>query len=44
MKQFLQCPNLDYIDLSAQIIYQTVFPNFTFEEIENKINIELNKK
>jgi len=44
MKQHMPCPNLDYIDLSAQGIYQVAFPNSTFEEIENQIKIELNKK
>ncbi len=46
MKQNMSCPNMDYVDLMAQRIYQTAFPNSTFEEIEKEkdIKIELNKK
>ena len=43
-KENMPCPNLDYIDLTAQCIYQTSFPNNTFEEVEQYIKIELNKK
>tara|TARA_B100001142_G_C14162518_1_gene589026 strand:- start:607 stop:903 length:297 start_codon:yes stop_codon:yes gene_type:complete len=44
MKQNMPCPNLDYVDLMAQGIYQAAFPNIVFEEIEQQIKIELNKR
>ena len=44
MKQKMPCPNLDYIDLIAQGIYQAAFPNITFEKIEEQINLEVNKR
>ena len=44
MKEHMPCPNLDYVDLVAQGIYQAAFPNITFDKIEEQITLELNKR